>query len=545
MKTKFNGFLTLFLALAVQVVFAQEKTVTGIVTDASGPLPGVTVFVKGTSTGTQTDFDGNYSLKANVGAVLQFSFMGMETVERTVGEANVINVQMNESAEALEEVVVTALGVSKEKIALGYATQEVSGEDLNTVQQSDAVSALSGRVAGVQVSSSTNMGGSSRILIRGANSISQENQPLFVVDGIPINNSNFNGAGTASGGGGVDYGNMLNDINPDEIENINVLKGTAAAIYGSRAANGVVIITTKRAKKGQESVSVDFNSTVSFDEVDILPNMQRKYGGGAVIPDSQGGVNGFEQVTYNGNTYLVPQYAVDESWGPRYDPSIEVVHWDGIKEDGSIETRPWVAPANDVEDFWETGLTTTNSIGINKSGKGYGARAAYKNTLIDGTLPGSEQKKHDVKLSINTNITEKLIANASLNFVNSKSKGRAELGYSDRSVGQKFFQWGQRQLDYERLKNYKNSTGQQLTWNRKSFFDPTPKYSDNPYWTVYENYPDDARNRLLGTLSLSYEIIDNLFLKGSVYGDYYNFSIRERMAVGSQAEPSYYEINRE
>jgi len=543
MKTKFNGILTLLLAFTVHFAFAQ-KTVSGTVTDDTGPLPGVSVIIEGTTTGTETDFEGQYSIVTKNGDVLHFSYVGYEDVKKTVGASNLIDVTMS-GINVLDEVVVTALGISREKKTLGYAVEEVGGEEINKVQQTNAVSALSGRVSGVQVNNSGNMGGSNRILIRGANSITQENQPLFIVDGVPVDNSTFNVTGTASGGGGVDYGNLMNDINADEIEDINVLKGPAAALYGSRAANGVIIITTKRAKQSNKGFSVDFKSGIDFQTVSTIPILQDKYGGGATISDADGGVSGFEQITYNGTNYLVPQYAVDESWGPRFNEDTQVVHWDGIKEDGSVETRPWVAPENGVTDYWNTGISVNNSIGISKSEEKYGIRFAYKNTDIGGTMPNSSLKRNDFKLASNIDLTSKLHVNSIINYVNSDAIGRPEIGYGDNSVGQKFFQWGQRQLDYNRLRAYKTSTGEMRTWNRNSFFDSHAKYADNPFWTAYENFNDDTRNRIYGSLSASYDLLENLTLKGSIYGDYYNFSLRERTAVGSQATSYYYEGNRE
>ncbi|MCY1634801.1 SusC/RagA family TonB-linked outer membrane protein [Marinifilum sp. D737] len=545
---KMIGLFVCLIFMGLQVVNAQSKQISGTVTSAEDGLgmPGVSVVIKGTTIGASTDIDGKYSLEASPEDVLMFSFVGMVTQEVTVGQKTVIDVVLETESIGVDEVVVTALGITREKKALGYAAQEVGGDELNQIQQSDAVSALSGRVAGVQIASSGNMGGSSRILIRGANSITQENQPLFIVDGVPMDNSNYNAGGAASGGGGIDYGNMLNDINADEIEDISVLKGAAAALYGSRAANGVVLITTKSGSKGKKGFSIDFSQSMSFETVATIPEMQKKYGGGSIVSDDAGGVNGFATVTVGGQTYLHPQYQVDESWGPRYNPNVNVVHWDGFNEDGTVkETRPWVAPANDVEDFWETGVTSTTSIGINKSGEDYGVRLAYKYTDVDGTMPNSSQKKHDFKVSTRADLTDKLSVNGSITYVRTEAMGRPEIGYGDNSVGQKFFQWGQRQLDYKRLKNYKTSTGEPITWNRKSFTDPHPKYADNPYWTAYENYSDDMRNRFYGNVSASYEIIENLLVKGSVYGDYYNFTIRERTAVGSQATPSYYEAARE
>uniref|UniRef100_UPI0025C506A8 TonB-dependent receptor plug domain-containing protein n=1 Tax=Leeuwenhoekiella sp. UBA1003 TaxID=1946744 RepID=UPI0025C506A8 len=280
MKIKFTGLLTLFLALVVQFSFAQTKEVTGTVTDGSGvPLPGVNIVIQGTTTGTQTDFDGNYAISASEGQTLVFSYVGFGDSEQVVGASSTINVSLT-AGEALDEVVVTALGISREKKSLGYATQEVSNEELTQTRNSNALNALSGKVAGVQISNASgNLGGSSRILIRGIGSITQENRPLIVVDGIPLDNSNYNSTSTQNGGGGRDFGDTGFDINPDDIESMNVLKGgAAAALYGSRASNGVIQITTKSGKKGKGEVTV--NTGITFEEVNILPQTQKLYGGG-------------------------------------------------------------------------------------------------------------------------------------------------------------------------------------------------------------------------------------------------------------------------
>ena len=256
MKTKFNGLLTLILALLVQISFAQEKTVTGKVSDASGPLPGVTVIVKGTNTGTQTDFDGNYSINAATGAVLQYSYLGMQNIDKTVGTSNVINVVMTESAQALEEVVVTAVGISRNEKELGYNVQSVAAEDINTRPNADIVNSLAGATSGVQiVSSAGDAGASTFITIRGSASITGNNQPLFIVNGMPI----ISGGGS-SGTEGVNTSSRSIDINPDDIESITVLKGPeGAALYGVEAGNGAIVITTKKAKAQKLKVSYDNN----------------------------------------------------------------------------------------------------------------------------------------------------------------------------------------------------------------------------------------------------------------------------------------------
>lgn len=547
---KMIGLFVFLIFMGIQVVNAQSKQITGVVTSADDGLgmPGVSVVIQGTTVGASTDIDGKYYIEAEASDVLMFSFVGMVSQEVAVGDRAVINVVMETESIGVDEVIVTALGVTREKKALGYAVQEVGGDDLNKVKQSDALSALSGKVSGVQVSSSSNFSGSKRILIRGANSIFGQNQPLIVLDGIPMDNSNFNSTSAQAGFGGVDYGNMLNDINPDDIESMSVLKGPAAAIYGSRASNGVIIINTKRAKAGKDDIKVDFSSSVTIDKVADLPDLQRSYGGGSYFSDASGGVNGFEQVNIDGSTYSVPQYAVDESWGPAYDESLKVLHWDAFDKesfpDQYLKPRAWVAPKEDVEDFFQTGVSYVNSLSVARTGKEYGVRFSYTNTHNEGIVPNSKYDKHNFSVSGNTKFLDKFNVNAAINYVRSETMGRPTFGYDDNSFSQKFFQWGQRQLDMGHLKNYKNSDGSQRTWNRQSWDNSTPKYADNPYWIVYENYTDDERDRFYGNVSVDYEILEGLKAKLSVYGDTYTFINRERTAVGSQSTSSYYEAKR-
>jgi len=248
---KFTIFLALMLFIGLQVANAQ-RTITGKVTssdDGSG-IPGATVMVKGTATGTITDIDGKFSLAIPKDKeFILVSYVGMVTQEIKLGAENIVNVVLAPSVRELEGVVVTALGIPREKKSLGYATQEVSGSDLNKVQTDNFVNSLSGRVAGVQVKTTTNMGGSTNVLLRGTKSLTGDNQALFVIDGVPVNNSVTNSVSQQQAGQGYDYGNDAADINPDDIETINVLKGSAAtALYGSRAANGVIMITTKKAQ---------------------------------------------------------------------------------------------------------------------------------------------------------------------------------------------------------------------------------------------------------------------------------------------------------
>lgn len=517
-------------------------------------LPGVNVLLQGTAVGSVTDATGSYTLSIPTeGGTLVFSFIGFVTQEVEIGARSTVNVIMAPDVTQLTEVVVTALGIEREKASLGYSVQEIGADELMKSQQTDALSALAGRVSGVQLAQSSNLGGSKRIVIRGNNSFFGENQPLIVIDGLPVNNSNYNSAAVQQGSGGVDYGNMLNDINPDDIENISILKGTAAALYGSRAANGVILITTKKGTAGRDAFHIDVSSSVNFESVYLMPELQRKYGGGAIISDANGGVDGFEVVNIDGQDYKVVQYGIDESWGPRYDPNISVLHWDAFSQDypeDYLRPRPWVAPAHDVRDFFQTGVSYVNSVALTRSTQNSAIRFGYTNTSQTGTLPGSELLKNNLTVSGTAKMFDNLTATASLNFVRTSTKGRPLLGYPasnqpyGNTLGQTLFQWTQRQIDYERSKKYKNNDGTQRSWNRNAWDDPTPHYSDNHYWAAYENYTDDERDRFLGNVGLSYEIIEGLTLGGRVSGDVYTFYNRERVAVGSQAQPYYYEAVR-
>ncbi|MBK7338145.1 MAG: TonB-dependent receptor plug domain-containing protein [Saprospirales bacterium] len=277
---KFAIFFSLLLFSAGALL--GQRTVTGKVTDQNGDaLIGANILAKGTTSGTVTEVDGTYSIQVPGGTgALVFSYTGFETLEVALGASNVVDVVMQEGV-TLETAVVTALGITREERSLGYSVDEVDGAELTNVRDANMVNFLAGRAAGVTVvGSSGNLGGSSRVTIRGIKSISGNNQPLFVVDGIPMDNSNFTTNNQARGGGGYDYGNTIQDINPEDIDNISVLKGqAAAALYGSRGANGVIMITTKKGGKGR-GLGISFNSSITFDKVAFHPEYQNQYGGG-------------------------------------------------------------------------------------------------------------------------------------------------------------------------------------------------------------------------------------------------------------------------
>ena len=520
----------IFVLLTVGTVWAQGRTITGTVTETSGEtLPGVSVVIKGTTQGTITDLEGVFTLKVeeSEATVLVFSFIGLTTQEITLGNQSNIDVIMSADVKQLEEVVVTALGVEREERSLGYSAQQIKSGELTQAREANIVSSLSGKVAGVQINGNSNMGGSSRILIRGASSITGENQPLFVVDGVPLDNSNFASSSQAQGGGGYDYGNAAQDINPDDIETMTVLKGAAAAaLYGSRAANGVIVITTKSGK-GRKGIGVSVNSGVMFQKVTLLPDYQNEYGGGANDEFSIDPVTGLPVVNF---------YA-DQSWGPKLEGQ-QVVQWHNVYdfEQGitdELQTSPWNANPDNVKDFFQTGVTLTNNVALQGGNDQANFRLSYTNRDVKGVQPNSEMQRNTFNFSGSTKLHEKLTVNANANYISSNAKGRPGTGYDDGNVMQQFTQWGQRQWSNEMHKNYKNADGSQRSWNRKSLTNPDIAYTNNPYWVRYENFQDDDRERFFGNVGAIYKVNENLTLSAKAMTDFYTDTRRERLAVGS------------
>ena len=534
--------LTTMLAVACisSVTYAQTRQVSGKVTSSDGePIAGASVSVTGSSTATQTDGAGNFTLNVPNGSSLTVSFIGFKSQTVIIGNSSTVPIVLQTDDQALEEVVVTALGITRDKKSLGYAAQEVSGDVLTAARGSNPLQSLSGNVAGAVVSApSSSLGGSTRIVLRGIGSLTGENKPLIIVDGIPMNNSNYNSANAERGAGGRDYGDAGFDINPDDIESVNVLKGgPASALYGARASNGVVLIKTKSAKRGRDEIV--FNTGVAFENLGITPRLQKLYGGG--YSDE------FGTATINGSNYQVVDYSADESWGPKLDGQ-EVLHWDAFDPNDTqnyLKTRPWVYPKNDFRSFFNTGMSYTNSLALAKSYENTAARLSLSNTSQSGIVPNSDLKRTTVAISVDNKFSDKLTARGTVNYIRTNGFNRPEQGYGDNSIGQKMFQWGQVQLDYDRLKNYKTLSGIQKSWNIKSWDDPTPNYSDNHYWIVNENIATDQRDRFYGNVELRYDILPGLYATGNIYGDNYTLKINEQVAVGSVAVSSFSESTRE
>src|SRR5690554_3215217 len=354
LMSKKIAFIAFFMSfLQISMLHAQDRTISGTVTSAADgmPLPGVNVVVKDSNNGTVTDFDGNFSLTVNEIDVVVFSMMGFTTQEISVGTRTNFNIQMDADYQSLDEVVVTALGITRERKSLGYATQEVDGDDLTLTNEQNVIGSLSGRVAGVQVvgSSGASMGGTQKIKIRGVNSISGGDQPLIVVDGTPISNANFAGTDQA------DYGNLAQDVNPSDIESVNVLKGPAAsALYGIRGQYGVIMITTKKGQKGSDRFTVDLNSSFSMERVGNLMPLQNRYGAGSN-----------QTWSYLDNGDPVVTTLADESWGPRMDGTPVRHYYSFYPQDPQYgQLTPFDPHPDNVKDFFETGTNFSQGVTI-------------------------------------------------------------------------------------------------------------------------------------------------------------------------------------
>ena len=530
MKTKFNGFLALLLALVVQLSFAQEKTVTGNVSDVSGPLPGVTVLIKGANVGTQTDFDGNYSINANIGDVLQFSFIGLETVEKTVGSSSTINVSMKESAEALKEIVITGFGRKVEKRSATFAVQQIGGDEMTAARETNIVNSLSGKIAGVQITNSSGaVGSSSRVVLRGAASITGNNQPLYVVNGVPLESGNY---GSSDAYGGADLPNGISDINPDDIESISVLKGpAAAALYGVRAANGVIQIKTKTGRKGQ-GLGITFNSTMSVEDPLLLPDYQNSYGQGS---------NPYFFEWVNGTS---GDGGVDESWGPPLDVGLEFVQWDSYTVGGA--PLPWVSQPDNIKDFYETGVTLNNSISFTGGGEDIGYRLSIASMDQTGMVPNTDLRRFTVGGSSTYTMSEKFTTSIDVNYTRSKSDNFVTQGYDNENPVQQMI-WSGRNVDFNALRDWENlplspagtaAAGTPLNWNTV--------FQNNPFWVLDTNTREYAKDRVIGNVALNYEINDHFNVSAKVGTNFWNSRQNARQAFGSNTAPngSYSETNR-
>jgi TonB-linked SusC/RagA family outer membrane protein len=507
--------LLMFFVIGLPVIWAQTKDIQGKVTseEDGSTMPGVSVSVKGTTLGTITDVDGVFRLKVPENAqTLVFSFVGMTTQEVAIGNQSTINVVLKSASISVDEVVVTALGISRQKRSLGYAVQDVNGDKINDAKTGNVLTALTGRVAGVNITSSAGVAGASSFInIRGQNSISGNNQPLFVVDGIPIDNS-MNYSGNPDDGinnltNGVAYSNRAIDLNPEDIETVSVLKGGAAtALYGIRAGNGVVMITTKKGGKTQGPTAISFSSSIGLDQVNKLPKMQMLYAQGS---------NG----TYGTTT--------PNSWGPKFSD----LRFDGATDyprdrNGRLvlATDPTARqdlPAiayNNADNFFQTGLTVNNNLSLTGGNQDGNFYFSVGNTSNKGIVPRNEFDKTSLKITGETKLGNKVKISGSANYIRSGGD-RLQQGSNTSGVMLGLL----RQTPSFDMNNGHGKDGYKFK-DSYMYADGTPRrYAgyDNPNWTVNKNILTDRVDRFISYVSLVYNPLSNLTVNYKLGDDIY------------------------
>ncbi len=511
--------------LAVLVAFptllgAQEtRTVTGHVTaeGASQAPVGVQVQVKGTNLGTLTDQKGDFTLSVPSSATtLVFTYIGYKTQEVPI--QNHVEVTLHEEAIGLQGLVVTALGVRREKKTLGYSVEDVSGSDVSAVPTPNVINTLQGQVAGVHITNAGVTGGSSRIVIRGESSITGNNQPLIIVDGVPVNNSQ---AGTRPDGNnivnnysGIDWGNALDDLDPNNIQSVSVLKGpNAAALYGSRAANGAIVITTKSAQPGA-NYGVTATTSLTFQSPLKLPDYQNSYG--------QGWYGQFQFVDGTGQVGVWD--GVDESWGPALNGQL-IDQFTG-------KQMPFLPHPNNVRDYWKEGSNWTTNVAVARATENSNVRLSITHGDIMSMAPGYSIRRNSVELKGGAAITDKLHTKAEITYMEENDANRTGTGYNEANPMQGFT-WFGRQVDLNALRGYVcNGTeptpcvlGQEYNWNYN--------YHDNPFWMQFVDGSSAQRNRDIGSVSADYQVNDWISVTGAVNRDWYRWQQHQQNEIGT------------
>lgn len=512
MKLKFNGFLVLLLVLVAQLSFAQERAVSGTVSDNAGmPLPGVSVLVKGTKTGTQTDFDGKFSIKVSPSQVLVFSYIGMKTQE-VAASSSTVNVKLADAgAQELEGVVVTAFGIKREKKSLGYATTTLKSDALTQVVNTNPFETLSGKIAGVDITAPSQPGAATKVIIRGLNTITGNSGPLYVVDGSPINNTSTGTSnnGVASISRSYDAGNGVSDLDPNNIESMTVLKGAAAsALYGSRAGGGVIIITTKKGK-ANSGIKVDMLASTELSEVARVPHLQSEFGQG-----------------WNGQGYTGNGPSNENgSWGPKFNG--EVRPWGTVYEN-SQQIKPYVALKDNVRDFYNTGILSTQSVNLSGGGDTSDFSLIFSNVNSDGVVPTDADLYKKQSLGFNGGLKgKKFTLRTSLNYIY-KDQSVVNTGQGDDAGEGSTLQQDLLQIPTDvsivDLKDYKNNP-----FNSPSYYF-TP-YSSNPYFTINENSTKIYGNNIFGNANLSYKITDKLTASWQIGGNFRTERLKSHGAI--------------
>jgi TonB-linked SusC/RagA family outer membrane protein len=526
-------------------LFAQTQ-LKGKVTDSKdgSAVKSASVKIKGTNKGTNTGTDGSFTLDVTGKVTVEISAVGYLPQSISGDPGEMLDISLAMDSKNMNEVVVTALGITRSKNTLPYAAQKIQGSDVSQSRNANFVSNLSGKVAGLEIRQNNTLGGSTNVILRGAKSLTGSNQALFVVDGVPYDNSNNNTSNQTSGGGGYDYGNSAADINPDNIENITVLKGAAAsALYGSRGSNGVILVTTKKGKKG---LGVTINSGVAISSIlrNTFPTYQKLYG--------EGYGSYFDETDVNGDG--IPDKTAptqdDASWGTAFDPALQVYQW-GAFVPGSPtfgKATPWVAAKNDPSTFFVKPVSYNNSVLLETGNDKSSFAMGYTKNNENGILPNSSVIKDLLNFSFTYKLTDNLTAGAAANYSKVKGSGRFGTGYDGANalnLMTNFRQWWAVNADIKELKDAYFKNNQNITWNPHS---PTtgelqPEFWDNPYFTRYQSVESDSRDRFFGNVYVNYQPLKWLSLLGRISMDNYSEIEQERKAVGSVGVPFYRRFN--
>ena len=471
----------------------MQQPIKGTVTDGHEPLVGATVVVTGTTNGTVVDIDGNFTINCEPGAMLTISYVGYKTM--TVAASNGMKVVLESDDEALDEVVVTALGIKRDRKALGYALEEVKGEELTKAKETNVINSLAGKVAGLVVSQTAGgASGSTRVMLRGNTEMTGNNQPLYVIDGVPLDNTNFGSVGTA---GGYDLGDGISAINPDDIENMTVLKGPAAsALYGSRASHGVILITTKKADK--DKVSVEYNGSFTVDtQLAKWDDIQQTYGMG-----------------YSGQYSPTATSGTNSSWGPKAD--------DFLVEYFDKEKRPFYMYPNNTSGFFRTGFTAQNTAILSVNSGKTGARFSMTDMRNRDILPETNMSRDNFNLRVNTSAGP-VDFDFTANYTTEDVKNRPALGDSQSNVGKNLMTLAGT-YNQEWLKNYETDEGEYSNWNGND------QYNKNPYWDLYKNGNTTKKNIYRFTGKAIWNIDEHLKLQGTVGTDINNMVFEDFIA---------------
>ena len=517
--------MAVVIGFCISTVSAQTRTITGKITskEDGSAIPGVNIVLKGTQKGTGSNATGNYSIEVSGNnAVLILSFVGYQAQEVPIGTRSVVDITMDLSTETLNEVVVTALGIKREEKSLGYSIGKVDGKEMSRVTQENVLNAMSGKVAGVAINSTGGTGSSVSMVIRGAKSLSNDNQPLFIIDGVPVINT-LNNVSQIGGDNRVDYGNAISDLNPDNVESVSILKGpSAAALYGSRAGNGVVIITTKNGSKSKK-MTINISTNTVFDNPYRFLDMHSKFATG-ILP-----------FTPSNNPYPGGVLSIEEGSsggvGPELDKGYNAIQWNSPKDaNGKYIATPLVSHPNNIKNFVQTGITTSNGISIANSNDVISYRLAYSNMTNRGIIPNSDLFKNSLALNTSVKLSNKLRLSTNLDFSRNNSNNRPA---GER--GSNPLQWAYAvspHINILDLKDYwvQGQEGLQQKSQAKGDY-------NNPYFLAYEVNNAFERNRLFGNVKADWQITPELSVLGRYALDTYGEKRETKIANSYTAEP--------